>query len=58
MIEMGYKQMVCVCDNCHYTFEIVAKAERCPDCGKVTIRSATDKEEREYYECQNEMLSW
>ena len=40
--------MVFVCDHCHFLFSRYSEPERCPDCGKETIRPATDEEIREF----------
>ena len=38
--------MLFTCEDCLYTFEAAAKPERCPDCGKLMIREATEQETR------------
>lgn len=35
------------CENCHYVFEMTAQLRRCPDCGSLMIRPATDEEKAE-----------
>lgn len=40
--------MVYVCDCCHFLFSRVALTDKCPDCGKENIRSATPEEMREF----------
>lgn len=44
--------MVFACDHCHFLFHRVAQPEQCPDCGKYTIRPATEAEQKEYQERQ------
>ena len=39
--------MVFACDNCHYLFHDEQQPEQCPDCGKYTVRPATEKEVEE-----------
>lgn len=39
--------MLYTCDNCHYIFPRTSE-ETCPDCGKATIRPATEAEEDDY----------
>ena len=36
--------MLFTCEDCLYTFKADAKPERCPDCGKLLIRKATEAE--------------
>ncbi|MDL2218423.1 hypothetical protein LJC27_07160 [Christensenellaceae bacterium OttesenSCG-928-M15] len=36
------------CDNCHFVFERAGEIESCPDCGKPSIREATEEEVSEY----------
>lgn len=38
--------MLFTCEDCLYTFEATVKPERCPDCGKLMIREATEQETR------------
>ncbi len=47
--------MLYACDNCHYLF-LRTSEDTCPDCGKTTIRSATDEEQEEYRKRRNEYL--
>ncbi len=41
--------MIYTCEDCLYTFIGQGECEQCPDCGKKTIRQATEKEELEFY---------
>ena len=36
------------CDNCGFVFSRTGECNQCPDCGKITIRFATDKEKSEF----------
>ena len=40
--------MIYTCDKCLFTFERVGALITCPDCGKETIREATDAEKEEF----------
>lgn len=40
--------MVYACDNCRFLFSRTNEPEQCPDCGKYTVRPATQAEQREY----------
>lgn len=42
--------MVFSCVHCHYLFSCVSQPEQCPDCGKFTVRPATEDERREFEE--------
>ena len=46
--------MIYACDSCKFVFEHVGKVDRCPDCGKKTIREAGNEEKQEYIEYQKE----
>lgn len=40
--------MIYTCNSCRFTFSRTGNVESCPDCGKLSIREATDKEKDEY----------
>ena len=40
--------MIYICDNCRFLFSRAREPEQCPDCGKYTVRRATQGEQREY----------
>ena len=40
--------MFFTCNECKYTFEAEQIPEQCPDCGKIAVRKATEKEIEEY----------
>lgn len=42
--------MVFTCNNCHFIFNSKQQPEQCPDCGKYTVRLATEEEEKELEE--------
>ena len=42
-------KMIYTCEECLYTFMRQDGCEQCPDCGKKSIRQATEKEELDYY---------
>lgn len=46
--------MIYACDSCKFVFERVGEVDRCPDCGKKTIREADNEERQEYMEYQKE----
>ena len=41
--------MIYTCGHCHFTFERADVVEACVDCGKSSVREATDEEKEEYY---------
>ena len=47
--------MLYACDNCHYLFPRTVE-KTCHDCGKPTIRPATDEEQEDYKNRRNENL--
>ena len=40
--------MIYACDSCHFLFSRTASAKQCPDCGKESIREATQEEIQEF----------
>lgn len=40
--------MIYACDACKFLFEKTLEAGRCPDCGKFSIRKASEAEIEEY----------
>ena len=42
--------MIFTCNNCHFIFDSEPLPEQCPDCGKYTVRPATEEEEKELEE--------
>jgi uncharacterized Zn finger protein (UPF0148 family) len=46
--------MIYTCNSCHFTFRRSGKIEDCPDCGKPSVREATEKEKTEYKKNQAE----
>ena len=36
--------MFFTCNRCKYSFEAADVPERCPDCGKIAVRKATEEE--------------
>ena len=46
--------MIYTCNSCHFTFKWSGKIEACPDCGKLAVREATEKEKDEYRKNQAE----
>ena len=46
--------MIYTCNSCRFTFKRSGKIEVCPDCGKLAIREATEKEKDEYRKNQAE----
>lgn len=40
--------MYFTCKKCKYTFEVADVPERCPDCGMIAVRTATEEEIKEY----------
>lgn len=39
---------VYACDTCGFVFTRTGECEQCPDCGKVTVRYANEKEIKEF----------
>ena len=46
--------MIQTCDSCRYTFK-AAVTDQCPDCGKYSVRPATEAEQAEYWKIQEEI---
>lgn len=44
-----------ICDECKYQFIKTEDTDRCPDCGKKSIREATAQEVEEFVKIQNEL---
>ena len=40
--------MIYACDSCHFLFSRVSPVKQCPDCGKESIREATQEEIQEF----------
>lgn len=40
--------MFFTCNKCRNTFETISIPERCPDCGMIAVRKATEEEIKEY----------
>ena len=40
--------MIYACNECLFLFEADQEPERCPDCGKVAVREATQSEVEEF----------
>ena len=49
--------MIYTCEECLYTFIGQDGCERCPDCGKKSVRQATENEELEYYRNRAEFVT-
>ena len=47
--------LICICDDCRYTFEAGNMPERCPDCGKLKVREATAQEVDAYRKVRAEI---
>ena len=45
------------CQHCRYAFPADALPERCPDCGKVAVRLATEEERAGYDTIQAEIAA-
>lgn len=43
------------CDACRYTFMSDSRPERCPDCGKLQVRAATQDEVEDYIRVRKEI---
>ena len=46
--------MIYTCNVCRFTFRRSGEVDACPDCGKQSVREATDKEKDEYRKNQAE----
>jgi uncharacterized Zn finger protein (UPF0148 family) len=40
--------MIYCCEICHFLFKRVGTVDACPDCGKSSVREATDDEREEF----------
>lgn len=45
---MWVRKMIFACDHCHFLFSRTRQPEQCPDCGKYTVRPATEDEQAEF----------
>ena len=50
--------MVFACDHCHFLFRDTVQPKQCPDCGKLTVRAATEEEVREFEQNNQERSPW
>ena len=48
-------EKIFTCDACKYTFSAAKYERRCPDCGKLQVRSASPKEIDDYIQIQMEI---
>lgn len=48
-------EKIFTCDACKYTFSAAKYEKRCPDCGKLQVRSASPKEIDDYIQIQMEI---
>lgn len=46
--ESEAREMIYVCDSCHFLFSRASPVEQCPDCGKESIREATQEDIQEF----------
>ena len=44
--------MIYTCNTCRFTFSRVGDVDACPDCGKPSVRQATQKEEEDFHRNQ------
>lgn len=49
-------EKIFTCDACKYTFSAAKYEKRCPDCGKLQVRSASPKEIDDYIQIQMEIV--
>lgn len=49
-------EKIFTCDACKYTFSAAKYGKRCPDCGKLQVRSASLKEIDDYIQIQMEIV--
>ena len=49
-------EKIFTCDACKYTFSAAKYEKRCPDCGKLQVRSASLKEIDDYIKIQMEIV--
>lgn len=47
--------LVYICGDCLYTFEAEAFPERCPDCGRLSVREANSREIEAYRKTRAEI---
>lgn len=50
-------ERIYICDTCHFLFE-KEKCNRCPDCGKYSVRLANELEIQEYRDRQKSPENW
>lgn len=50
--------MLYACDQCLFLFEADQKMKQCPDCGKFTVREATQSETEEFGQRKNNQDDW
>ena len=47
--------LICICEDCQYTFETGSMPERCPDCGRLKLRQVTAQEAEAYRKIRAEI---
>lgn len=47
-------EMYYICKSCKFQFARSKKTDRCPDCGKVAVREATESEKSAFLKLQEE----
>ncbi len=47
--------LICICEDCLYTFEAGSMPERCPDCGRLKLRKAAPQEAEAYRKARAEI---
>ncbi len=51
-------EKIFTCDACKYTFSAAKYEKRCPDCGKLQVRSASSKEIDDYIQIQMDVADF
>ena len=58
IIVNGGRKMIYICRECKFLFESNEEVDRCPDCGKMAVQEADEKEKTEYYERKRHPECW
>lgn len=47
-----------ICEACRFQFTRIDQPDRCPDCGKESVREATESEKEDFLKLLEEKKHW